>query len=132
MASTARAPEPSTDDAALQRTPRDADRVLRAGATLVGVGGALGLINEAMYWRCLVDGEGPYVKEANDFRRECRKGLTRGLLDVSAAVTTTGLGMLTWSLIYRRDSKAYRRARVVGMSPTYSRDSVGFSIQGRF
>ena len=120
------------DDAALGRSPRDADRALRVGATLVGVGGALALVNEAMWWRCVVDGEGPYVKEANDFRRECRQGVNRGMLDVSAAVTTTGIGILTWSLIYRRDAKAYRRARVVGMSPTFGRESVGFTVEGRF
>lgn len=122
------------DDTALRRKRPETRKILIAGAALVGVGATLGLVNEGMWWRCVIDETGPYENgTSGDFQSfPCRYGLTRGLLDISAGATTAGLGMLTWALVYRRDSRAFKGARVVGMSPTFGQGRAGFSVEGRF
>ncbi|MBL4687493.1 MAG: hypothetical protein JKY37_23055 [Nannocystaceae bacterium] len=122
------------DDTALRRKRPETRKILIAGAALVGVGATLGLVNEAMWWRCAIDETGPYSKgSVGEFQMfPCRYGLTRGLLDISAGATSAGLGMLTWALVYRRDARAFKGARVVGMSPTFGQGRAGFSVEGRF
>ena len=116
------------DDAALRRDRREVRRTLIMGAALTGVGAVMGLANEGMWWNCWINGEGPYADGGFD----CRQGLSRGILDVATATTATGLGMLTWSLTYRRDARAYTRARVIGLRPTFGRERVALSLEGRF
>lgn len=95
-----------------------------------------GLVNEGLWWRCVFAGSGPYrVEPEQEFGRsmfDCRYGLTRGLLDLSTATTSAGLGLMTWALIYRRDARAYSRARVLGLRPTLGRDRWGLHLEGRF
>jgi len=123
------------DDTAFRRERPQTRKALIAGAVLIGVGVALGTANEGMWWNCVFNETGPYAIE-NDpdgFQtHNCRSGLTRGLLDVSAASTVAGVGLLTWALVYRRDAKAYARARVIGLNPTFGRGRAGLSLQGRF
>lgn len=124
------------DDTALRRRRPETRRMLIAGATLAGVGAAVGLVNEGLWWRCAFDGSGPYRTEGGDFfdisAFDCRYGISRGLLDLSTGATSVGLAMMTWALVYRRDARAYQRARVVGLRPTLGRDRWGLSIEGRF
>jgi hypothetical protein len=124
------------DDTALRRKRPDTRRTLILGAALTGAGAVLGLVNEGLWWRCVFTGDGPYERpEPDDFWGggvECRYELSRGLLDVAAASTTAGLGLLSWSLTYRRDAKAYERARVIGLRPTLGRDRLGLGVGGRF
>ena len=51
---------------------------------------------------------------------------------MGTATTAAGLGLLSWSLTYGRDAKAYERARVIGLRPTLGRDRWGLGIGGRF
>ena len=122
------------DDAAFRRTPLDTRKTLIAGAALVGTGAVLGLVNEGLWWRCAFNESGPYFldDDENFFAYPCRYGLNRGLLDLASGMTTAGLGMLTWSLVYRRDTKAYERARVVALHPTFGAASAGLTVEGRF
>lgn len=123
------------DDTALRRERRDTRRALIAGATLTGAGAVLGLVNDGLWWRCVIGNAGPYTTEpVNEwnFSFNCRYGLTRGLLDVASISTATGLGLLSWSLAYRRDAKAYERARVIGLRPTVGRNRWMLGVEGRF
>lgn len=124
------------DDTALRRARPDTRRTLILGAALTGAGAVLGLVNEGMWWRCVFVGDGPYERPLpDDFWGggvECRYEVSRALLDVASASTTAGLGLLTWSLTYRRDTKAYQRARVIGLRPTLGRDRFGLGVGGRF
>lgn len=122
------------DDAAFRRTPLDTRKTLIAGAALIGTGAVLGLVNEGLWWQCAFNESGPYFldEDENFFAYPCRYGLNRGLLDLASGMTTAGLGMLTWSLVYRRDSKAYERARVVAFHPTFGAASAGLTVEGRF
>lgn len=120
------------DDTALRRERPDTRRMLIVGAALTGGGALVGLVNEGMWWRCVFSNAGPYVDDGSFGQFDCRYGLTRGLLDFASVTTAAGLGMLTWSLAYRRDAKAYERARVVGLRPTFGRDRFGLSLGGRF
>lgn len=120
------------DDTALRRERPDTRRMLIVGAALTGGGALVGLVNEGMWWRCVFSNAGPYVDEGSFGAFDCRYGVTRGLLDFASVTTAAGLGMLTWSLAYRRDAKAYERARVVGLRPTLGRDRLGLSLGGRF
>lgn len=121
------------DDVALKRPRRNARRIMITGAVLTGAGALLGLVNDGMWWACAVNGTGPYVTETNGFpRTDCRYGVSRALLDVAVASTAVGANMLTWSIVYQRDTRAYSRARVVGLRPTLGRDRLGLSVGGRF
>lgn len=123
------------DDTALRRSRRETRPVLIAGAVLVGVGAVVGLVNEGLWWRCVFDDAGPYFTPSGDewsFGPQCRHNLGRGLLDLGAVSTATGLGLLSWSLSYRRDARAYERARVIGLRPSFGRDRFGVSVGGRF
>ncbi|MEM7152755.1 MAG: hypothetical protein AAF799_07925 [Myxococcota bacterium] len=122
------------DDVATRRGPRDTRKALIAGATLTGVGAVLGLVNEGLWWRCGINGSGPYHIEDNfSFSNfDCRYGLSRSLLDLASASTAVGLGLLTWSLTYNKDAKAYARARVIGMRPTLGQGRMGLTLEGRF
>ncbi|MCX4245134.1 hypothetical protein [Paraliomyxa miuraensis] len=125
------------DDTALRRGPRETRRALIAGAVLTGTGAVLGLVNDGMWWRCIFNASGPYATEPPadewDFGGfDCRYGLSRGLLDVASISTATGLGLLSWSLVYRRDARAYERARVIGLRPTMGRERVMLGVEGRF
>lgn len=124
------------DDTAMRNGKRDTRKFLIAGATLTGVGAAIGLVNEAMWWQCAYNEAGPYsidAADANEFSTyNCRYGTMRALLDLSTASTGVGLGMLTWTLTYNRDTRAYERARVIGLSPSFSPRFTGLTVQGRF
>lgn len=120
------------DDTALRRKRPDTRPILIAGAALVGVGAVVGLVNDGLWWRCVINGSGPYQTSDGLGWHDCRYDLTRGLLDLGAASTAAGLGMLSWSLSYRRDARAYERARVIGLRPTLGRDRLGVSVGGRF
>lgn len=121
------------DDTVLRRDRPDTRRTLIIGTALAGAGVVLGLVNEGMWWRCVIADAGPYRVEADDFRSfNCRYGLNRGLVDLASASTATGLGLLTWSLNYRRTAKGLERARVVGLRPALGRDRWGVSLGGRF
>lgn len=123
------------DDTALKRKRAETRKVLIAGSVLVGAGAVLGLVNEGMWWNCVFNGSGPYATEndPDEFTQfNCRYGLTRGLLDVSSGATAAGLGMLTWALVYRRHSRAYKAARVIGFRPTFGRGRAGIAMSGRF
>lgn len=120
------------DDTVLRRERPNTRRALLVGAALTGVGAALGLANEGMWWRCAVGGEGPYQVRFGGGSFDCRYGVTRGVLDLATVSTATGLAMLTWSLTYRRDARALRRARVIGLRPTMGRERWGLSLEGRF
>lgn len=121
------------DDTAFGRSRRDTRRTFIAGVALTGAGAVLGLVNEGLWWRCFFSGDGPYAADgAGNGLADCRYGVSRALLDVSVAATGTGLGLLSWSLTYRRDAKAYQRARVIGLRPTLGRDRFGLGLAGRF
>ena len=123
------------DDVATRRGPRDTRKALIAGATLTGFGAVLGLVNEGLWWRCGLNNDGPYHRESDPFSfstYDCRYGLSRSLLDLASASTAVGLGMLTWSLAYKKDAKAYSRARVIGMRPTLGQGRMGLTLEGRF
>lgn len=123
------------DDTALGRKRPNTRRALIAGAALTGVGAVMGLVNEGLWWRCVFDGSGPYRTDGNDFgfsAFDCRYGISRGLLDLSTGVTSAGLAMMSWALVYRRDARAYQRARVIGLRPSIGRDRLGLSLGGRF
>ncbi len=123
------------DDVAMGRSMRNPRRALIAGAVLTGVGATLGLVNEGMWWRCVVDREGPYRQAiaGNDFfTHPCNYEASRGMLDLAVGATATGMAMLTWAITYRRDARAYRRARVIDVSPLASRGQLGLQIGGRF
>jgi hypothetical protein len=123
------------DDTALRRKRPDTRPLLIAGAALVGVGAVVGLVNDGMWWRCVTNASGPYHTPGDgefELGLPCRYDLTRGLLDLGTATTAAGLGMLTWSLAYRRDARAYQRARVIGLRPTFGRDRWVMSLGGRF
>ena len=124
------------DDTALGRRRPNTRRAIISGAVLTGVGAVVGLANEGLWWRCVFDGSGPYRTDGqgDDFGSlfDCRYGVSRGLLDLSTAATSAGLGLLTWGLIYRRDARAYQRARVIGLRPTLGRDRFGLGLGGRF
>lgn len=123
------------DDTALGRKRPGTRRALIAGAVLTGVGAVMGLVNEGLWWRCVYDGSGPYRTDGNDFNFstfDCRYGISRGLLDLSTGATSAGLAMMTWALVYRRNARAYQRARVVGLRPSIGRDRFGLSLGGRF
>lgn len=123
------------DDAALRRSRRNIRGPLVAGAVLTGAGAALGLVNEGMWWGCVYGNDGPYFTGPQDdffSSYPCRYGAMRGLLDVATATTGTGLALLTWSLTYRRDARAYSRARVIGLRPTLGRTRFGLTVEGRF
>ncbi len=124
------------DDTALRRNRPNTRRALITGAVLTGAGAAMGLVNEGLWWRCVFDGSGPYRLEAEEFswnrNFDCRYGLSRGLMDLATGATSAGVGMMTWALVYRRDARAYQRARVLGVTPTVGRNRWGLSIEGRF
>jgi hypothetical protein len=121
------------DDTALRRKRPDTRPLLIAGAALVGVGAVVGLVNDGLWWRCVTNASGPYSTPSDGgFGLQCRYDLTRGLLDLGAASAAAGLGMLTWSLAYRRDARAYQRARVIGLRPTFGHGRWGMSLGGRF
>jgi hypothetical protein len=124
------------DDTALRRERPDTQRALVAGATLIGIGAVVGLVNEGMWWRCVLDRSGPYRLDQEDvdilMATPCRYHLSRGLIDLASVTTATGLGLLSWSLTYRRDARAYARARVIGLRPTLGRERWGLSLGGRF
>jgi hypothetical protein len=124
------------DDTALRRARPDTRRTLILGAALTGAGAVLGLVNEGMWWRCVFYGDGPYERPMpEDFwilGAGCRSGASRAMLDVASASTAAGLGLLSWSLTYRRDAKAYERARVIGLRPSLGRDRLGLGVGGRF
>lgn len=121
------------DDTAFGRSRRDTRRTFIAGVALTGAGAVLGLVNEGLWWRCFFSGDGPYAADGTpNGLADCRYGVSRALLDVSVAATGTGLGLLSWSLTYRRDAKAYQRARVLGLRPTLGRDRFGLGLAGRF
>ena len=40
--------------------------------------------------------------------------------------------MLSYALTYRRHARAYERARVIGLRPTFGRNMTGLTIGGRF
>lgn len=124
------------DDTALRRARPNTRAGLIAGSVLVGAGAVIGLVNEGLWWRCVLAGRGPYVlpPDGDDFFAEssCRVPLDRALLDVASASAATGLGVLGWSLTYRRDAKAYQRARVIGLRPQLGPDRLGVGVGGRF
>lgn len=121
------------DDTALKRERPDTRRALIAGATMTGVGAVLGLVNEGLWWGCVLGDAGPYQGNADFFSEyDCRYGISRGVLDVASATTATGLALMTWSLTYKRDARAYSRARVIGFRPTFSRERWALAIEGRF
>jgi len=123
------------DDTALRRERPDTRRALIAGAVLTGVGAAIGLVNEGLWWHCVIEGgAGPYeaTNSGDVFENQCRMGVNRAMIDVATASTGTGLALLGWSLTYRRDAKAYERARVIGLRPNVGRDRFGIGLQGRF
>lgn len=120
------------DDTALRRARPDTRRTLILGAALTGAGAVLGLVNEGMWWRCVFVGDGPYERTDGNSWIGCRYELSRGMLDVASASTAAGLGLLSWSLTYRRDAKAYERARVIGLRPSVGRDRFGLGVGGRF
>lgn len=120
------------DDTALRRDRPDTRKTLIAGAVLTGAGAVMGLVNEGLWWGCVVTGDGPY-DTTNEFNGSgCNYLAGRALLDVGTATTAAGLGLLGWSLTYSRDAKAYERARVIGLRPTLGRDRWGLGIGGRF
>ena len=53
-------------------------------------------------------------------------------MDLATGATSAGVGLMTWALVYRRDARAYQRARVLGVTPTLGRDRWSLSIEGRF
>lgn len=121
------------DDTALGRDRPDTRKTLIIGAALTGAGAVMGLVNEGLWWSCVVTGEGPYETNDDDWNGTgCNYLTSRALLDVGTATTAAGLGLLSWSLTYSRDAKAYRRARVIGLRPTIGRDRWGLGVGGRF
>lgn len=122
------------DDTALRRTPRRGRRALITGAVLTGFGVVLGLVNEGMWWSCQYSNTGPYVLENGGFfgGTTCRYGVGRGLLDVASASTAVGGSLLSWSLVYRRDTAALSRARVISLRPNLGTDRFGLNLSGRF
>ncbi|MCH9688211.1 MAG: hypothetical protein K0V04_42665 [Deltaproteobacteria bacterium] len=124
------------DDVALGRKKRNSRRALIAGAALTGIGAVVGLANEGMWWRCVLDGSGPYsVPDTNfdfDIGPSCRTSLSRAMLDISTGASATGIGLLTWAIVYRRDARAYQRARVISLRPRATRDQWGLTLEGRF
>jgi hypothetical protein len=117
-------------DTAARIPHRDTRAVVIAGASLAVVGAAAGLANEIMWWQCMRDEKGPYVVE-NQSWTDCRYGVGRATLDLSAAAFTTGLSMIAWGLSYRRDANIYRHARLTVAPQINSREAM-LTVAGRF
>jgi hypothetical protein len=120
------------DDTALRRDRPDTRKTLIAGAVLTGAGAVMGLVNEGLWWSCVVTGDGPYETNGDFNGTGCNYLTSRALLDIGTATTAAGLGLLSWSLTYSRDARAYQRARVIGLRPTLGRDRWGLGVGGRF
>lgn len=122
-------------DAASGRGMRDGRTAMVAGAVLVGVGAVAGLANEGMWWKCVADGSGPYAQPTTDFwfgGLPCNYGVSRTVLDLASLSAATGGALLGWSLRYRKDAKAYRRAQVVSIAPQIERGFAGLQVGGKF
>ena len=113
-------------DAALQRS-RDSRRSMLAGIGLLSAGLALMIANDAMWFSCAVNGEGPYANAGSN----CRWFTARGVMDVSAIAVATGLALTTRGARIRRDRAIYARARIVA-APVLQRRGVGLSLGVRF
>lgn len=122
-------------DAARQEGMRDGRTAMVAGAVLLGVGAVAGLANEGMWWKCVADGGGPYAQPGDDFwfgGHRCKYGVSRTVLDLASLSAATGGALLGWSLRYRHDAKAYRRAQVVSIAPQINRGFAGLQVGGKF
>jgi len=124
-------------DTAYRRERPPIKRFVVAGAVLVGVGGALGLANETLWWGCWIGGRGPYAfARVDEFGPwvDCRRGAAYGLLDGASALVATGGGLLGYGLTMRKRQAMFRRARVVATVPSLGVGRSGLSLQlgGRF
>jgi len=124
-------------DTALRRTRAPAKRFIVAGAVLTGVGGALGLTNEMLWWGCWVGGVGPYAFTVTDEWgpwTDCRHGVAQGLTDGASALVASGGGLLGYGLALRKRQGLFRRAKVVATVPSFGLGRSGLSLRlgGRF
>jgi hypothetical protein len=115
------------DDAVIKRH-RDTRKARLAGAVLLGLGLAIGVVNEGLWWASVGDNEGPYAER--DY--ESSLAISRAVLDVATIAGSTGVGLLTWQARYRRDRAAYRNARVLSLAPSFGETFAGATVQGTF
>lgn len=113
---------------------RDVYSTLVGGSALTVIGVTLGVVNEGMWWRCIATSEGFYEDKRDAFGlHDCNARMGRALLDVSAASTAIGVGLLSWSITYRRHrAKTYAHDRTLGLRPMVGRDRWGLGVGGRF
>jgi hypothetical protein len=124
-------------DTAYGRTRAPARRFVAAGAALVGVGAAVGLVNEALWWGCWIGGRGPYAFATVDEWGpwiDCHRSTALPLLDGASALVAGGGGLLAYGLTLRRRQAMLRNAKVIGLTPSMDVDRTGarLMIGGRF
>jgi hypothetical protein len=119
-------------DTAARFEPRNTRPTIIAGVSLAAAGAVAGIANEVMWWQCKRNGTGPYVRDGgDDWWNDCRYGVGRATLNLSAAALTAGISMVAWGLRYRRDAHAYRNARVT-VAPQIGRREAMLTLAGRF
>ena len=126
-------------DAAIGLPTRPTRPLIGAGLGLTLLGGLATVTSEVMWWQCAIGDEGPYhtggTSEFEEFsnrrRRPCNYAAGRAVVDLGAGTLGAGLGMLTWGLRYRHDSRIYSRARFAVL-PRASRGQVGLTVAGSF
>lgn len=111
---------------------RDVHSTLIGGSALTVIGVTLGVVNDVLWWRCVATSEGLYEDKRDAYGlHDCNARVGRALLDVSAAATATGLGLMSWSISYRRH-RARAHDRTLGLRPMVGRDRWGIGVGGRF
>ncbi len=115
------------DHAVMGRRPRDIERLRRTGIALVAIGAVATIVNDAMWFSCVLEDEGPY---ASDF--SCRYGLSRLFFDLGTGSVAAGGAMIGGTTRYRQHSAAYARGRVISVLPKVGPRSAGLQIGGRF
>lgn len=117
------------DDAVLKKEPRDARKARNVGLALLAGGAALTIINDALFYSCWLNNEGPYASGDATF---CRHGVSRLLLDLGTGAVGTGAALTTGSIRYSKHSSAYARARTFSVTPSFGRSMAGLRFGGRF